>query len=249
MALPKWLSNPYVGLVGLLVSVVGLGFGVYAYSASKQIRQLRYAISAERSVLIDSAKASDFEINFRGAPVTTDVTSVSITLWNAGNQSIRNVNILEPITITVGDGVPILEAKVIRSSRDIVGMSLDNSKNGDGIVLPKWEILEHEDGAVIQIIYAGSPEEILAADGTIEGKREIKEFKTGVSEDVPTLRWFFGSMVAMIVVMLILRQRRVNGRSRADLTLDIVMLLGIILYGLVVVFLPSLLTVSLPVEF
>ena len=248
MALPKWLSNPYVGLVALLVSVVGLGFGVYAYYASEQFRQLKYAVSPERSVLIDSAKASDFEIKFRGTPVTTDVTSVSITLWNAGNQSIRNVNILEPITITIGDGVHILEAKIIRSSRDIAGISLDNSKNMNGVVLPNWKILEHEDGAVIQIIYSGSSEEIVAVDGAIEGKREIEEFKLDVSQNVLQMRWIYGIMLAVIVVMQIWKLWRASRRNIYAIA-DAFMFLAIISMGLLLVFLPSIITVSLPVKF
>jgi uncharacterized membrane protein YhfC len=36
-----------------------------------------------------------------------------------------------------------------------------------------WSILEHNDGGVIQLIYAGSPALTINVDGVIEGQKEI----------------------------------------------------------------------------
>ena len=62
MQFPRWLSNPYIGMVGLIVSVGSLIFGVYVYKQSQESRELWYAVSPERTILIDSNKASEFEI-------------------------------------------------------------------------------------------------------------------------------------------------------------------------------------------
>ena len=201
MSLPRWLSNPYLGLLGIIASVAGFVFAIYSYYSTKEYRELTYAIASERAVLIDSTKASDFEIKYKGNKVESDVTSAIITIWNQGKKSIRPQDILKQVEIVVGKSAPILEAKPLRISRDVTGLWLDNARLNEGIVMPKWLILEHKDGAVIQIIYAGSPAVPIVMTGTIEGKRDIREYslKQPFSGMTP---WVFGVLIGLTLLRL-----------------------------------------------
>jgi len=249
MQLPKFLSNPIFGLIGIAVSLAGLFFGIYAYNETKQFRNLRYAIEPERTVLIDSAKASDFEINYKSQKVETDVTSVIITLWNSGKLSIRPENILKPIIISVGNGVNVLEAKILRSSRDIVGFSLDTQNGKDGIIVPKWGILENEDGAVIQLIYAGNPDVPISVEGVIEGKKLIKEFLLKVDFPIPlkVLQIIMGALIMLMVVMKLYSSYRLR-ESRWSIVNILMWIQIIIILVFVVFFFDNLSNISIPVK-
>lgn len=253
MKLPSWLSNPYLGLLGLIVSVAGLFFGVYAYHASQQYSELKYAISPDKSVLIDSNKASDFEITFSGQKIDSDVTSTTITIWNDGKKSIRPENILEPIILKVGEGISILEAKIIKSSRNTINLTLDNSKNREGIVMPSWKIFEHKDGGVIQIIYAGSHDTPIVMSGVIEGKKEISGFMTKMKLPF-NISWNVFRIVYSlpIILLIIMKLRRYLSfkEVRSNLKYEWIMWLNLILMILVIIFMPIIFDrVTIPVDF
>ncbi len=88
----------------------------------------------------------------------------------------------------------------------------------------------------------------MAVDGTIEGKREIEEYKLDVSEVIRQMRWAYGGMLAILVVSQIWKLWRTSGR-KAYAIADAFLWVMIVFMGLFIVFLPSLATVSLPVEF
>ncbi len=248
MKLPDWLSNPILGLVGLLASIAGLIFGVYTYQTSKQIRELIYAIEPERSVLIDSRKASDFEVRYKGNIIKTDVSSAIVTVWNAGNESIRSNNVLKPVTINIGNGVSVLEAKVLRSSRDLTGFNLDTSRSKDGIIVPQWDILEKDDGAVIQVSYAGLREVPISMSGVIEGRRAIKEFPLKTSPlHALIMRSIMGLSAALLILLKIyehikLRNIKVN-------KFEIITWLNIVVMIAFAIYYPKLTQVNIPVKF
>ncbi len=93
----------------------------------------------------------------------------------------------------------------------MVGLKLDASRSSQGIVLVDWRILERNDGASIQIIYAGSPQVKLAVDGVIEGQPRILsvhypgEIKDATAQVETTLLplWvkLFSSAVAFVLLM------------------------------------------------
>jgi hypothetical protein len=201
VSLPRWLSNPYLGLLGIIASMAGFVFAIYSYYSIKEYRELTYAIAPERVVLIDSRKASDFEIKYKGNKIESDVTSAIVTIWNQGKKSIRPQDILKEVVVVVGKSTPILEAKPLRISRDVTGFWLDNARLNEGIVMPKWQILEHKDGAVIQIIYVGSPAVPIVMTATIEGRRDIVEYslKQPFSWMTP---WVFGILIGLTVLRL-----------------------------------------------
>jgi len=83
---------------------------------------------------------------------------------------------LEPIVICTAEGTSILEATVRRTSRDLVGFTIGENMLNEGRVLVDWKILEHHDGGLIQLIYAGGVDVKINVEGVIEGQRSIKTF-------------------------------------------------------------------------
>ena len=53
----------------------------------------------------------------------------------------------------------------------------DEAQNGR--VTISWQILEQNDGGIIQLIYTGNPEVNIRVDGVIEGQKEIEQIVYG----------------------------------------------------------------------
>lgn len=58
-------------------------------------------------------------------------------------------------------------------SREVVGLTLDSSRLSSGEVGINWNILERNDGGVVQIVYSGDEKVEIAADAVLEGQPEI----------------------------------------------------------------------------
>ena len=54
-----------------------------------------------------------------------------------------------------------------------IGLRLDESACDFGQLKVNWDILEERDGGIVQIVYEGSPELLIAASGIPEGQRGI----------------------------------------------------------------------------
>lgn len=169
-------SNPIFGLIGSLASVVGVILALYFYLKGRRVRQLVYQITATRTVVVRAGQASRLKALFDDREIKTDITAAQIALWNQGKRSIRSRNILEPIVICTAEGTSILEATVRRTSRDLVGFTIGENMLNEGRVLVDWKILEHHDGGLIQLIYAGGVDVKINVEGVIEGQRSIKTF-------------------------------------------------------------------------
>ncbi|CAB5081477.1 hypothetical protein D3OALGA1CA_1293 [Olavius algarvensis associated proteobacterium Delta 3] len=246
MPLPKWLSNPYLGLLGVVFSGMALLFALYSYFTAQTYRELKYAVAPERSILIDSKKASDFELNYKGNTVSSDVTSAIITVWNDGTEAIRRGDILRPVAITLDRSIPILEAKVLRTSRTETGFAIDPSKLQQGTVRLKWGNLDRKDGAVIQIIYEGGPEAEIRVTGEIEGNRKITEYSLQKPARGP-LWWFLGISMGLLIIGNI--YRNVRYRKNLYLHLEIINWMCLLTIVFLLFIYPKFMTIKPPVPF
>jgi hypothetical protein len=184
--LMRQFSNPVFGIVASLASVLGLILTIYFYIQSTKKRDLVYFVNPAQAVVVKTGEASNLHVFYGSGELKSDVTAAQVAIWNQGNDSIRPENILEQAVIRTDPSVPILEASVRKRSRNVVDVSLDQSRLGEGSLGVKWNILEQNDGAVIQIVYAGPPTTGIRATGVIEGQKQIRELK-----DPQSARAFF----------------------------------------------------------
>lgn len=85
-------------------------------------------------------------------------------------RTIKGEEILSPIVISTEAGQQILEARVRKTSRPLINLTIDTARIDQGKVLVAWRILEKGDGAVIQLIYAGDQEVALRVSGSVVGQ-------------------------------------------------------------------------------
>jgi hypothetical protein len=153
-----FFAKPWVGIVGSVASIFGVLLAVYFYFHTNGFPELVYYVNPARAVVVKQGTASRLTVLFDGRPLNQDLSAAQVALWNRGRQAIRRAAILQPIIIRTEPRVPILEATVRRTSRDVVSLDLDRTRLADGEVSVSWNILEQGDGAVVQVVYAAGPD-------------------------------------------------------------------------------------------
>lgn len=175
--LMEFYSNPLVGIIGSFASVLGIFLAIYFYIESKEAAQLTYYVNPIKTILVRAGQVSKLSVNYNNNEIETDIAVAQIALWNHGKRAIKKTNILKPITIYTENNAPILEAVIRKASRDVTQLYLDTTELDKGRVTILWNILEQNDGGVIQLIYAGSPDLKLRVAGTVEGQRHINQLE------------------------------------------------------------------------
>ena len=168
-----FFSNFLVGIVGTAASIVGVFLAVYFYFGSVSYPELVYFVNPVHTIVVKQGTASRLGVVFDGHPLTQDVTASQVAIWNRGHQVIRRAAILQAVTITTEPRVPILEATIRKTSRDVVGFDLGRTRFAEGEVPVSWNILEEGDGGVVQLVYAGDVGIQIRCRGVIEGQRAV----------------------------------------------------------------------------
>lgn len=170
----NFFSNPLVGIIGVIISIIGVILAIFFYISSKEIPQLTYYVHPVKSIIISSGQSSQLSVNVNDKTIDSDVTTAQIAFWNRGKKSIRSSNILKPFTIKTNPQTPILKTRIIKKSRDVVNIELDTTYIQNGVINIDWNILEQNDGGIIQIIYNGGIDVPITADAVIEGQKSIE---------------------------------------------------------------------------
>lgn len=206
----RFFSHPALGAVELLASVIGVVLAVYLYAKSTSSPSLTFHIYPVRAPVVSARQGSQLTVIYGGHEILSDITAAQIALWNAGKRPIRAEDVLTPITIRTDNSIPILEASVRKTSRDLINLAVDQSDISAGSLRITWKILEQNDGGIIQIIYAGPAETRISADGAIVGQPNVHEVKyygsiSSLAEQfVKTARIYRAMGVLMIFVAVLL---------------------------------------------
>ncbi len=158
-----------------LIAILSAGFGVlvtWYYSGSPSTRIPTFLIDPARAQLAggSGAETSDISILYKGNPIGQKaVNVVRIYFWNAGNTPIIEAakDILEPFTITTSGDSEILDAKVLRVNRKLTTITFEKDHQNTATV--NFRLLEPNDGAALQITYAGPKDAKLEFHGATIG--------------------------------------------------------------------------------
>jgi hypothetical protein len=167
--------NFWFGIVGTVIGIIGIVLAVYFYQASKIKPLLTFGVHPLKTELQRPDYDKELGFIYKGKPVDSEsITSVQVSIWNAGTRSIRGSDVLDPFRLVMPDGAPILSVRVKKTSRPICGFeNLDNKEDyKSGTCRLKWLILEPGDGVVLQIIYAGSARRDPTLKGIVEGQKD-----------------------------------------------------------------------------
>jgi hypothetical protein len=178
----KW---PWLGLVATICSIISVPLGVYFYLSSQRTRQLAFAVNPVQTIVVSAGRTSAIRVLSEDKEIGSDVIAEQLVIWNSGTESIRPEHVLEPITISTRPRAPILEVTIPRRTRDLIGLTVDDSERSSGRVGLKWKILEKNDGAMVQVIHTGPPSTELVVGGAVEGQRAIDHVVLTRSQQTP----------------------------------------------------------------
>ena len=182
----RFFSNPAVGIIGSLASIVGLILAVIFYVNGLARRDVVYAVYPQLTYVARAERPSDLRVEFRGVPITAaDVLAVQVGIWNQGSLSVRPENLLEPLQLTLTPPAPVLEVSVVKLGRPVSAIAASNDPEAfkQGRVPIHVRILERGDGANIQIIFAGRRGTKIQLGGIIEGQGEPRNFSPASESD------------------------------------------------------------------
>jgi hypothetical protein len=193
-----------VGFVGTIASVIAIPLAFYLSFASRSTREL--TITSDPPVaVVRAGQMSSVDILYHGERITTDVYARQVYMWNAGTDSIRGEQILEPIVISIPHG-KILEARVKKVSRGLIGILVTGAgiAGSDDRVRLSWNILEHNDGVVLDLIYAAPDASKLIAVGTIEHQSGLRVREYENSRETVLQGWGLVTARVLLGVLSIL---------------------------------------------
>jgi len=169
---------PYIGP---LIGLTGVSLALYFHAQSVQDRKPLYYLG-QRATIVDSAVAatSPLQVLYQVHPVgNTILVEVVLYFWNGGKLPIRTEDVLEPVAIQLASG-EILESRVLHISRSVTKFEIHPVSESAKNVLPmSFGILEHDDGAAIQLIYAGKSDIAITVNGIIVGAGTPRFFSEG----------------------------------------------------------------------
>ena len=172
----RFFSNPIVGLLSILIGLISITLAIYFYVSSKEKRELVYFVNPVRTEIVKKGDFSNLEVYYNSLKLNTDVTAVQIAFWNEGELPIKKENILKNIEIDISPA-EFLEVTVRKVTRDVTHFAMDANNFNNKKIGITWDILEEDDGGVIQIIYAGKSDLDISVTGVIEGQKVIEEYK------------------------------------------------------------------------
>jgi hypothetical protein len=168
------LSDRQIGIVGLwtgiILGLLGIASGYYFYVASLQERIPTALVDPTRTVIVDSSApgSSEVSILYKGKPVgPKNVTAARIYFWNAGKLSIRPQDIYQGVRFSFPTGIDILDANVLKASREIVKPKVQVDRDTPSAVELTFNVLEQNDGIAVQIIYTGPRDAFITPEGLI----------------------------------------------------------------------------------
>ncbi len=218
----------FLGCLGSLASIMALPFAVFPSLVAPK-RELSFCVNPVRTPIVQTAKSSDVSILYKGHRVAVDVTAVQVAVWNSGREPIKAPDCLSPVTLRIPDGVQLLDAKPLSISRSVLGFEmkplltavLTNSSDPNSIpqfsdtsITLSWKILEHNDGALIQIVYVGDSSVPLSLQGTIVGQKQPYEVKSSnvARKEIAEFLKYPVTGVALFIIAAILTNVRIKSR-------------------------------------
>lgn len=184
-SLPSFFSNPIVGFIGTVASIIGLFLSIYFYNIGLPYRNLLFIVHPIRTSIFNPKDSTVFKFTVNNKEVSTEVSSIQIALWNKGNLPIKRENVLKRIRLFFPDLVPILDTKILSFSREIINLKIGQQNADKGELVFDWDIFEPKDWAIIQLLIASGTMAKPNIDGIIEAQASLTKVDTPVHVKSP----------------------------------------------------------------
>jgi len=190
-----------------------LAFGIAAIVLGLKVakkKQPVWAYKATKIIGLGSNAPPELKLTFNEQPVS-DVYRTRFILFNKGNEAILKDNVTESITIQFKGAEILRQPEIKAKSKEAIKFSAKHVvKDGYNSIEVSFLYLDHDDGAVIDVLHTTSEE--ITCIGNIIGVRQIKNI--GEFEPVPLRRqrWriILYSIASMSLIAIVLHDYLVS---------------------------------------
>jgi hypothetical protein len=203
---PSFFDRRGVKATSFIVGIVGVAFGVWSHFASIKEPAITYTVNPIRTTLAQAGDTTGLSVQFNGERLTRAVTSVTIGIWNGGRAPVKASNVLEALDLKLPTNNRILSAKVLKQSRAIIQFQLGTGAPNALESRPQssahmsFNVMEHNDSAIVQIIYEGAPDADVIVSGIFDGQPAVLRLKEQRLEKQSTKA--INPYIALVVALL-----------------------------------------------
>lgn len=159
-------ANPWLVLLGLLVTILGTVLGVVFYYKTRNTKGLAFTTASSNIISDLSNKLNHIQISYQGNSVNT-ITVTNLAIWNRGNSVIDNSEIssADPIKIIFDEDILDFEVKHITNSTNLIKLTKFDQKT----ISFDFDYLGKQDGITISIVHTSKDGKKINLSGTIKG--------------------------------------------------------------------------------
>jgi hypothetical protein len=211
-------------------TLISIPLTIYLYFQTLQERAPAYYVSPERTRIIDTTvpAPTELQVLYKGKDLRANVSALIVYFWNDGKAPIKAEDVLEPLRIEIDQACEILDVRLLKVSRPLTRFAKGDVSETRKNSLPiSFSILEHGDGAAIQIIYTGNPDAGVKMLGVVVGAGQVRAIASARRQKVSNtavhkiayyaLIFVIAATIALAAYRLAKRRGRNQGWEMRDL--------------------------------
>jgi hypothetical protein len=219
--------NPWLIIIGFIITIISLLLAVIFYVRGKKVKLPYYAFNSHNIVRDLVSRIDHLDILYHGEPIE-NLTATKMAFWNAGNDTIncKDIARADPLTVVAKEGYKILDAKIVNVINTANQFSITPPADERSHININFDYLDHNEGAIIQLLHTGKSGKDIEIHGTIKGfGKPLLKSATTARDSISLIRigFFFFAFPVFITVL-----SAANGRFYEEIKFIIFIF---ILYG------------------
>lgn len=235
-------TNIILGTSGVIIGILGLISGYIFYQRSLKYKEPTWSIKSNNLISGYSKKFKNLKIQYNNN-VVEKLTVSKLLFMNAGRETINRDDIAKANRLRV---IPIKETQIVDAKVDTCNNESSqfsvNISNEDKCAYIDFDYLDHNQGAVFQIIHTGVTSNDIQILGDIKGAKN--SVITKIDLDPLSTRWegleIISNIISIIGFILVLITFTLivitNTYPQYSITFDILpVILGVVLLAVLIV--------------
>jgi hypothetical protein len=189
-AISRLAQHPVIIIIAITANVLGIGHFLYESFAGVE-SELTFAVEPGRRVVLSVDQEPALIARYDSLALSGSVSAVRVALWNSGRRTVEGSDVREMLRLRTVPTSPILEASVQSYlNPDITHFTVHDKGFVSGTADVTLDILDPEEGAFIELLFAGPPTVQVVLDGRLKSPGRIAHYINAVGFDSPLKEYF-----------------------------------------------------------
>ena len=214
-------EHPLLPIGGIILGFCGIALAIIFYLRGRRISEIRFDLSGVSLIEGLSGALEGIEVKYKGT-AQERITVSRFVFWNAGTETIRSTDFTDDtLRISCKDSVSVLDHRIVDTNDETNKIEIDDTAAIDNEEISigiRFDYLDSEDGAVIQIVHDGDERTGFRLAGSLKGNCSIARSKSpayrlervfshipagAVLSEVTKASWFgwFGALMYTVIAI------------------------------------------------